>query len=238
MRDFSEIVHHVEQVQRRWSRRVTAERVSKWRELYKQLYLLPEFASVWTAIQPEITRLEQNVAHGMDADSQCPGVTGEQNDYYLCAKGIGLWVVGSETPLSVLVLALAGCVLTGNGLILAFDPNDYALEKAVKLAIHQAGFSQLVLVPKNIHFQTMVAHPGLSFLLLSGKVTDHLLPQAPFMQQLMDRNGSILQPLLVETLLSNRPIEDLLLHLVTERTRSINLTAIGGNIALLQAGSA
>ena len=59
-----------------------------------------------------------------------------------------------------------------------------------------------------------------------------------FNRQLAQRDGSIITPV-VETDPMNLPVlsrSDFLLRLVTERTRTINLTAIGGNASLMEQG--
>lgn len=232
MSGLTEQLTDLQRVQFRWSLRSATERTEAWLRLQKALYLEPVFASAWPGLQATLPDLRQQALSWMNQELRLPGITGEANDLYLSAKGICLLVVGEDAPLSAVVLSLAAALLTGNGVVCSFDHNRYEEQETLRWAIRKAGFERLVLFPEQVHANSLVLEPSIS-------QTVYLQPHgstdsASFMQQLVERTGSILVPTLLVDLPPSCPMSDFLLRFVTERTRSINLTAIGGNIALLR----
>lgn len=239
MSGITEQLTELQRVQTRWSLRSTTERTEAWLELQKALYLEPTFAAIWPELQTTLPALRQQASALLSQVATLPGVTGEANALYLSAKGICLLVIDEGAPLSAVVMTLAAALLTGNGVVCSFHHNRYDEQEILLWAVRKAGFERLVLFPQHIHANSLILESAISQVVcLQGIEVNEPDDSASFMhsllQELGERAGSILVPTMLADLPPDRPMSDFLLRFVTERTRSINLTAIGGNIALLR----
>ena len=163
-----------------------------------------------------------------------PGPTGESNELYLSARGLTL-VLGSAgaTP-----LALAGQLFTalacGNPVLFSAGAEAAWGAQLVSL-LHRIGVPQGVLAQvEQEPLAALLQHPGLR-LLAPVCQREELIG---FQRQLAKRAGLLVQlaaetdPQDCTTLLQ----PDHLYRFTTEKTRTINTTAVGGNATLLELG--
>ncbi|WP_231590950.1 MULTISPECIES: delta 1-pyrroline-5-carboxylate dehydrogenase [Grimontia] len=165
-----------------------------------------------------------------------PGPTGESNELY--TAGRGLFLITGDESLSVVSLAgqLAAVLVSGNCALLA-PPNTLHHEA-------EALIGDLV----------KASAPNRLVSLLSSEMTEDAIVYAPICgvaavansatliamnRKLAARDGVLVQ-FVAEDNASQLPLvasPTYLLRFITERTRTINVTAVGGNATLLELGS-
>ncbi len=164
-----------------------------------------------------------------------PGPTGETNELYTAGRGVCLLLQDdcSEGGRMAITAQLVCALLSGNTVILSSD--DEVLTRSIVKA------STNSLLPNNI-LNTISRESALEILEYDvrslgfvGSPEEEVL----FNRRLSYRNGAIVS-FISETDLLELPtaLDPLLaLRFVTERTRTINITAVGGNATLLELGS-
>lgn len=189
-------------------------------------------ATIRSLLQTQIQQAERL----FNTPALMPGITGESNELYCVGRGIVLVVATESASMAGLLLAIQGVLLAGNSVVLWPDSRWYTLQSSLMT-----------------HWQTVSSNPSLLISLSAEQQTDVVLHE-PLIEgviylgtengaialnrQLAMRSACIITPV-VETDSMNLPLlsrEDYLLRLVTERTRTINLTAIGGNASLMEQG--
>ncbi len=171
----------------------------------------------------------------LDQPIELPGPTGESNELYETARGLTL-VVGSD---SATPRALAGqlfaALACGNPVIFSAEPEPEWGSRLVTL-LHQVGVPRGVLVcADNAPLETLLQLPSLTLVAPVCRPEELIRIQRP----LAERDGLLVQlaaetdPDGCTTLLQ----PDHLHRFLTEKTRTINTTAVGGNATLLELGS-
>jgi len=166
---------------------------------------------------------------------QLVGPTGETNELYTAGRGVILIIQDdNSSPAKQAVTAqLCAALIAGNTVILCSD--DAELISALKPAFEQSS------MPANIlQFVTLDAHIQLmeSDIRSVGYIGNRSVEQR-LNRELAKRPGAIVS-LVSETDLGAIPVAydpHLSLRFITERTRTINITAVGGNATLLELGS-
>ena len=165
-----------------------------------------------------------------------PGPTGETNELYCAGRGVCALVVTSlseqkEDVQKAAISLLTAALIAGNSVVICCDDEDFnhTLEQALGdyLPAHLVQIvaydSYAKLIESNISIAAVVVDP-------QTQITMNRL--------LAQRTGAIV-PLIMEDpqniALSFDPA--LVLRFITERTRTINITAVGGNATLLELGS-
>lgn len=166
---------------------------------------------------------------------QLTGPTGETNELYTAGRGVAIVVqdAGGEQAQLAVLAQLTAAMIAGNSVVLCSD--DTELTQAV-----QAAFEQSTLPANLMQFVPMDAYQQL----LESDVRNvcyvgNTEIERKLNRQLADRTGAIVS-LVSETDLSALPVTHdphLSLRFITERTRTINITAVGGNATLLELGS-
>ncbi len=213
-----------------WNRRGFADRC---RLLTGALEHLPAHAEA--ALTERLARQLLNDAEGLGATLEMPGPTGESNELYLTGRGVAL-VLGTESSNETLVACqLLAALACGNAVVLRWPGQERWLSQLVE-TLQQAGVPRALLaVDSDTPEQALLHHPELRLVVTSCSPKQEIsLNRALAMQ-----DGVLLQ-LVAETDLQRCPLltsPDFLLRLVTEKTRTINTTAVGGNATLLELGS-
>lgn len=166
---------------------------------------------------------------------QLVGPTGETNELYTAGRGVALVIQDSsqeQAKLAVVAQVIAALV-AGNGVILCGD--DTELSQALEAAYKQSS------LPTNlVQFVALDAyHQLLESDVRSIGYVGNPEVETSINRQLAKRSGAIVS-LTSETDLVNIPVAHdphLALRFITERTRTINITAVGGNATLLELGS-
>lgn len=166
---------------------------------------------------------------------QLIGPTGETNELYTAGRGVALVVQDDSSHEARLAVSaqLCAALIAGNGVVLCSD--DTELTAALKAAYQQST------IPANlIQFATLDAYQQLmdSDIRCMGYVGKTSVERS-LNRQLAKRQGAIVS-LVSETDFAHLPVANdphLVLRFITERTRTINITAVGGNATLLELGS-
>lgn len=164
-----------------------------------------------------------------------PGPTGETNELYTAGRGVCLLLQdeSSDTGRQAVTAQLICALLAGNAVILSSDDAVFTL--AIEQAISSTSLPAHVLqvIPRESAQEILECDVrALGFV---GSPEQEILLN----RSLSNRNGAIVS-FISETDLVGLPTAldpFLALRFVTERTRTINITAVGGNATLLELGS-
>lgn len=213
-----------------WNRRGFADRC---RLLTTALEHLPAHAEA--ALTERLTRQLLSDAERMGTTVELPGPTGESNALYLNGRGLVLLLgteTGSETLVAVQLLAALAC---GNAVVLRWPGQESWLGQLVEV-LQQAGVPKALLAADSHTPEAeLLNHPDLR-LVITGCSPE----QAIRLNRALAMQEGVLLQLVAETdlqLCTLLTSPDFLLRLVTEKTRTINTTAVGGNATLLELGS-
>lgn len=189
--------------------------------------------------EPEVQMLLKRIfdqAHTLSHVHDLPGPTGESNQLYLMGRGRVLVTGDACATPRAMVGQLIAALLCGNSVVLQWpEHNDWChhlVEKA-----HQFGIPSGVLLAQSVKAKAANLNlEPLSAVALAG--TDQTAREINAI--LAERSGVI-----VQLIWESHPEEcfnllqpDYLLRFITERTRTINTTAVGGNATLLELGNA
>ncbi|CAH0537797.1 1-pyrroline-5-carboxylate dehydrogenase [Vibrio marisflavi] len=161
------------------------------------------------------------------------GPTGETNELYTSGRGVALIIQDDKSSKArqAVVALLSAALLAGNSIIVCSDDNELAGQLA----------KALVSLPANlIQFVSYDAYHQLleSDVRSVGYVGNESVERS-INRQLSKRTGAIVS-LVSETDAECRQLvldTHLVLRFITEKTRTINITAVGGNATLLELGS-
>ncbi len=164
-----------------------------------------------------------------------PGPTGETNELYAAGRGVALVVVESnDAQASVAAVAqLTAALIAGNAVVVC--SNNQKFDQVLKSAI-----SSSMLPPQLV--QIVGFDQASAFIEFDVRVVAVVGSNETEWQvnhQLAQRDSAI-GLLVSETDLVSLPTShdpNLVLRFITERTRTINITAVGGNATLLELGS-
>ncbi|MGF1828585.1 aldehyde dehydrogenase family protein [Photobacterium angustum] len=177
-----------------------------------------------------------NNALEMVAEMQVmPGPTGESNTLYCVGRGVFVVTASDDVANHVVIAQIATALVCGNSVMLCLSP-DHPLNTSVILSqLEQAGCVANVLsVIDSADFDALIQIEEIAAVAYSG-TADRALSLA---RQLAARSGQLAQ-LVAETDLDDLPVigsPSYCLRFITERTRTINITAVGGNATLLELG--
>lgn len=166
---------------------------------------------------------------------QLIGPTGETNELYTAGRGVALIIQDhtSAQAQQAVVAQLTAALIAGNSVILCSDDTDFSvlLESAYQ---HSSLPTNLVqFVPYDAYHQLLESDVRSVGYIGNAQV------ELTINRQLSKREGAIVS-LISETDLAAIPVahdSHLSLRFITERTRTINITAVGGNATLLELGS-
>lgn len=172
-------------------------------------------------------------AASLDAVNRLSGATGESNDLYLAPRGKSM-VLGTESASATAVLGqLVAVLLTGNEVILRFHQQQVC-EQAIA-ALQEAGvYSGVMSIANDSELTTLLHISRLAVIAAAGS-----LPQlAQIGQNLAETDGILTQLVPVTDLegLSQMFAPDYLERFCSERVKTVNTTAIGGNASLIELG--
>ncbi len=165
---------------------------------------------------------------------QLVGPTGEINELYTAGRGVSLVIQddNSFAGKQAVVAQLTAAFVAGNCTVLCSD--DAELISALKSAYEQST------LPANVlQFTTLDAyHQLIAFDIRAVGYVGKTSVERRLNRELAKRTGAIVS-LVSETDLVAIPVANdphLSLRFITERTRTINITAVGGNATLLELG--
>lgn len=164
-----------------------------------------------------------------------PGPTGESNELYLNGRGIVLVIGDDSASKTAMVGQVMAALATGNCVLLQWKGNRDWVNDLVEKA-HMFGLPQGVIqaLPEMPLDQAMAIE---SIAVVAAVASKEQVRQ---MNRLLAQRDGLLVQLVAETdpdHCTHLLQPDHLLRFVTERTRTINTTAVGGNATLLELGS-
>ncbi|KLN66696.1 1-pyrroline-5-carboxylate dehydrogenase [Vibrio sp. VPAP30] len=197
------------------------------------------FKQALQQVQPELAsvvsyHIEQ--ASALLAEThQLVGPTGETNELYTAGRGVAVVIqddIQQQAKLAA-VAQVSAALIAGNSIIFCSD--DAELCQSLEAAYLQSS------LPTNlVQFAALDAyHQLLESDVRSIGYVGNTEVERTINRQLAKRTGAIVS-LTSETDLVNLPVAHdphLALRFITERTRTINITAVGGNATLLELGS-
>lgn len=176
-----------------------------------------------------------SAAPKLDEVQRMTGATGESNDLYVTARGKTM-VIGGESAKTMAVLGqLIAALLTGNEVILHCPSQDEMCIEAVK-ALYETGISEDVIsIANDSQTITLLHIDRLAQVAVAGSHSE----VQEISQTLAKTDGILTQVIAVTDMegLADMLTPDYLYRFVTERVKTINTTAIGGNASLLELGT-
>lgn len=163
------------------------------------------------------------------------GPTGETNELYSAGRGVALIIQGEHSTCAkqAVIAQLTAALCAGNSVILCSD--DEALSSVlVAMLDPSSSVANLVQVTSYDAHQQLLESDVRTVGYVGEEQTERHLNQ-----QLAQRQGAIVS-FISETDLTaipNAHDPHLSLRFITERTRTINITAVGGNATLLELGN-
>ncbi|PKG37579.1 bifunctional proline dehydrogenase/L-glutamate gamma-semialdehyde dehydrogenase PutA [Psychromonas sp. Urea-02u-13] len=165
-----------------------------------------------------------NIEKRLKKPQQLPGPTGESNIIYLENRGNIICYADQGVSFNYWVQSIVTALATGNTVITAVSELFYQEALAFRDKFIATGAGEHVFqVAKLVHFETMLAHPALSGVVVDGGSESKHYVSA----KLAQRHGAILP------VISSEYFDNLIQRLVTEKTISIDTTASGGNTSLM-----
>jgi len=166
---------------------------------------------------------------------QLVGPTGETNELYTAGRGVALVIQDNtqEQAKQAVLAQLTAALISGNSVILCSDDAEFS-------QVLEAAYVQSSLPTNLVQFAALDAyHQLLDSDVRSVGYVGNPEVERSINRQLAKRSGAIVS-LTSETDLMSIPFAHdphLVLRFITERTRTINITAVGGNATLLELGS-
>ena len=165
-----------------------------------------------------------------------PGPTGESNE--LSCSGRGAFVISAEEAIDLTIIAaqLSAALVTGNTVIICLPKNTALSAATLRTQLTAAGCPEgVVEIVDYAQFSNIISHTAIAGVAYAGSAETTLL----LARTLAARSGLLAQ-LIAETDCQLLPVissPTYVFRLITERTCSINITAVGGNAMLLELGS-
>ena len=195
----------------------------------------------WTEeLQPELRAMVgfqcRNAAEHVAQSLLMPGPTGETNELSCAGRGSFIVTADAEASPVAVVGQLAAALVTGNTVFICL-PSGFALSASnLATQLEKSGCARGVITVIDCdQLADLVSHPAVAGVAYTGlQSTSQALAR-----QLAARDGLLAQ-LISETDCESLPVigsPTYSLRFVTERTRTINITAVGGNATLLELGS-
>ena len=171
-------------------------------------------------------------ASSLDNVTRMNGPTGESNDLYLSARGKTM-IIGCDSAKTLPVLGqLLAALLTGNEVILHYPTQAEICNEAVEI-LYQAGISEDVIsIANDSQLEILLHMNSLAQVAVVGAMSE----VQDIAAQLAKTDGILTQVIAVTDMTGCREMltPDYLHRFVTERVKTVNTTAIGGNASLLE----
>ncbi|UJF16857.1 aldehyde dehydrogenase family protein [Vibrio sp. SS-MA-C1-2] len=235
-------INQLKESQGKWDGLGVTERVGQltaWHQALVTSDLVSEHHDWHYAMRMIELKLEHALSHLQTIDS-LPGPTGESNS--LSTAGRGVWLVGIEKnmPLTAFFGQLITTLVAGNSVMLSVvEPDLDYVNKLIKLfnPLAKSGLAlgDIIALTTHDNVESLCRLDLINGVAFTGQknVTQRLY------QLISQRTGEII-PVVFENEPKRLPIissDSYCLHFITEKTITINVTAIGGNASLLELGA-
>ena len=165
-----------------------------------------------------------------------PGPTGESNELYGVGRGSFLITGDEHANTLAMVGFISLALIAGNPIICCVHDQAECDLTELLSELLKAGCPDRVAIEVSVDAcESLVSHPQLAGVALAGNESSCI----HYNQLLAAREGRLAQLVYETDLLNLSHLSEasLCLRFITERTRTINVTAIGGNATLLELGS-
>lgn len=173
-------------------------------------------------------------SHRLDEVTRLTGATGESNDFYASARGKTM-IVGTENAETIPVLGqLVAALLAGNEVILHYPTAPSFCQQALDI-LQQCGMLPEVMSVANDSQLNVLLHMNRLALVAAVGTFDEMMS----ISQTLAETGGILTQLVsvIDTQACSEMFEpEYLERFTTERVKTVNTTAIGGNASLIELG--
>jgi delta 1-pyrroline-5-carboxylate dehydrogenase len=164
-----------------------------------------------------------------------PGPTGESNELYASGRGTFIICSSTEASPSALVGMITTALLAGNCIVLVLPESLQLLSEELLSTLLASGIPKFVVqIATSDLMQLLISEPSSAGVVYAGDMLELL----QINQTLANRNGLLAQLISETDLTLFSTITDCyyILRFITEKTCTVNITAIGGNAALLALG--
>ncbi|TVO35683.1 1-pyrroline-5-carboxylate dehydrogenase [Vibrio algivorus] len=171
-----------------------------------------------------------------------PGPTGETNELYTAGRGICALIVEPGMPWVAVIAPFTAALIAGNAVLICCD--DKALNQCLENAISNVLPAHLVHIVAYDSYQSVI-EADIRLTAFVGRTKT----QRSINADLAHKKGAIV-PFIAETIADENTQDrcdslslvqahdpSFVLRFITERTRTINITAVGGNATLLELGN-
>lgn len=181
----------------------------------------------------KMVRYQCSRAKTLIADIQLmPGPTGETNELYTTARGV-FYITWDESASVVGIIGqISAALVAGNSI--CFGQDNSALSKLIMESLYQATLSK-----KTVQSVDCLDNK-IESIQLAGLCFTGLEAKAIMLNKMLAKRSGLLVQLIVETdqtQLTRIQDPHFIFRFITERTRTINITAVGGNAILLELGN-
>lgn len=190
-----------------------------------------------TSHSDKANRLFQHLtaqAERLDEVIHLTGATGESNDLYLAPRG-KVMIVGTEQSDPIPVLGqLVAALLAGNEVILRYPSQQALCEQAIA-ALQDAGiYPGVMSIANDSQLTTLLHINGLAVVGVVGTVAE----ARAIGQDLAETDGILTQLVAVTDMQGCQEMfePEYVERFTTERVKTVNTTAIGGNASLIELG--
>lgn len=165
-----------------------------------------------------------------------PGPTGEDNELYCAGRGVFIVTADAGVAPAVIVGQITAALVTGNTLLLCLPAESVLTGNDLVAQLLAAGCPKGVV--ENIDYQlinSVVEHQETAGVVYAGQIA-----RAKALARSLAARDGLLAQLIAEIDCVALPVigsPGYIFRFVTERTRTINITAVGGNAKLLELGS-
>ena len=165
-----------------------------------------------------------------------PGPTGESNELYTSGRGTFLVTSNESAPIVAIIGLAVGALLAGNAVIFCLPQNKKELCNQIVDASLASGINEKTI--QNADFSDindLIENENIAGVAFAGDDVASL----KINKQLAIRKGIIAQLIIENDFQEFTTLTDqyFIYRFITERTRTINVTAVGGNATLLALGS-
>ncbi len=213
-----------------WADHSFSQRVEKLLQWSNHLAEHPDFG----VLAAKMVRFQCQRALNLIAEAELmPGPTGESNELYTAPRGVFYITSDNKASVVAIVGQITAALAAGNAIIVALQNEEAMIASVIVEGLHQANVPKLTVQQVNAT-ETDVDDVRLAGVCFVGSKQKEI----ELNQQLAKRDGLLAQ-LIAETdqeRLVNITDPHFVLRFITERTRTINVTAVGGNATLLELG--
>lgn len=171
----------------------------------------------------------------LDDSAMLTGATGESNELYIQARGKTL-VVGCQSATFMGVLAqLMAALLTGNEVHLHYPSQPNFCQQVVEILHGMGVLDDVLTIANDSQINVLLQMDNLAQVAVVGTIDE----VKKIAVQVSQSDGVLTQVIAITDLvgLSEAFNPDYLYRFTTERVKTVNTTAIGGNASLLELGA-